>query len=259
MTWTDRLAPSRDDFAALARRAFDALPGDFRRRVGDVVFRVDDFAADAVLDELGIEDPFELTGLYQGVDPGRRSVPAPSPSMVFLYRRPILDEWCERGDVSLDELITHVLVQELGKVATVIDLAPAIPGQGWTEACAPSLEDFVEVAERALANLPLIIKAAVGDVQIRVEEFADDETLDALQIEDAFELTGVYEGVDLTRQSLFDPVIAPSRIRLFRRPILDEWSEGEVGFQSLVEHVFVHEVAHHFGFSDAGIEHVERS
>jgi len=116
MSWTDRIAPSLDDFAALARQAFDDLPADFRRQAGDVVFCVDDFASDEVLDDLGIEDPFELTGLYQGVDLGRRSVldPSPQPSMVFLYRRPILDEWCERGDVTLGELIAHVLVHEIG-------------------------------------------------------------------------------------------------------------------------------------------------
>ena len=120
MTWTYEnaaaLAPSLDDFAAIARAAFDALPADFRRQAGDVVLRVDDFAADEVLDDLGVGDPFELTGLYQGVDLGHRSVldPAPQPSMVFLYRRPILDEWCERGDVGLGDLITHVLVHEIG-------------------------------------------------------------------------------------------------------------------------------------------------
>ena len=116
MIWTDTLAPSLDDFAALARKAFDDLPADFRLQAGEVVFRVDDFASEEVLDDLGIEDPFELTGLYQSVDLGRRSVlgPASEPSMVFLYRRPILDEWCERGDVSLGELISHVLVHEIG-------------------------------------------------------------------------------------------------------------------------------------------------
>jgi predicted Zn-dependent protease with MMP-like domain len=109
-------APSLDDLAALAEAAFAALPQAFRRMTGDVQFRVLDFAPDEVLDELGIEDAFELTGLYQGVDLGRRSVfdPAPQPSMVFLYRRPILDEWAERGDVSLDELVAHVLVHEIG-------------------------------------------------------------------------------------------------------------------------------------------------
>ena len=110
------LAPSLDDLAALAERAFAALPDAFRQMTGDVIFRVDDFAAKEVLDELGIEDAFELTGLYQGVDIGRRTVfdPSPQPSMIFLYRRAILDEWVDRGDVTLAELVSHVLVHEIG-------------------------------------------------------------------------------------------------------------------------------------------------
>lgn len=109
-------APSLDDLAALAEAAFAALPDGFRAMTGEVIFRVDDFPPQDVLDELGIEDPFELTGLYQGVDLARRSVfdPSPQPSMVFLYRRPILDEWAERGDVTLAELVGHVLVHEIG-------------------------------------------------------------------------------------------------------------------------------------------------
>jgi len=109
-------APSLDDLAALAERAFAALPDAFRRMTGEVVFRVDDFAADEVLAELEIEDAFQLTGLYSGVDIGHRSVldPSPEPSMIFLYRRPILDEWAERGDVTLAELVSHVLVHEIG-------------------------------------------------------------------------------------------------------------------------------------------------
>jgi len=109
-------APSLDDLAALARAAFDALPEGFRRLAGDVVFRVDDFPADEVLEELGIEDAFGLTGLYQGVDIGHRDAggPAAAPSMIFLYRRPILDEWAEHGEVTLEELVTHVLVHEIG-------------------------------------------------------------------------------------------------------------------------------------------------
>ncbi|PTS84201.1 MULTISPECIES: metallopeptidase family protein [unclassified Caulobacter] len=116
MTLTAQLAPSLDDFAALAEAAFKALPDPFRSLAGDVAIRIDDFATDDVLDALDIADPFELTGLYQGVDLANRSVldSQTLPSMVFLYRRPILDEWCERGDVSLGELITHVLVHEIG-------------------------------------------------------------------------------------------------------------------------------------------------
>jgi len=109
-------APSLDDFARLAQAAFAALPEGFRRVAGEVVFRIDDFADEAVLKDLGIDDPFGLTGLYQGVDIGHRSEfgPAHQPSMIFLYRRPILDEWAEHGEVTLEELITHVLVHEIG-------------------------------------------------------------------------------------------------------------------------------------------------
>lgn len=112
----DLIAPSLDDFTLLAKKAWDALPEAFRRAAGDVVFRVEDFADDQTLAELGIEDPFELTGLYSGVDRRRQSVMATSAEipMVFLYRRPILDEWADRGDVGLGELIFHVLAHEIG-------------------------------------------------------------------------------------------------------------------------------------------------
>ena len=114
--WTMAPAPSLDDLAALAEAAFAALPAGVRQAAGEVVFRVDDFPADDMLSELGIEDAFELTGLYQGIDRIRRSVwdPAPEASRIFLFRRPILDEWAERGDVSLGELISHILVHEIG-------------------------------------------------------------------------------------------------------------------------------------------------
>jgi predicted Zn-dependent protease with MMP-like domain len=114
--WTDAAAPSIDDFLALAQAAFADLPTLFRERCGDVVIHIEDFATDELLDEMQIEDPFELTGLYQGVDLQRRSVLDPSPegSIVWLFRRPILDEWAERGDLALGELVAHVLVHEIG-------------------------------------------------------------------------------------------------------------------------------------------------
>lgn len=114
--WTDLAAPSLDDFAALARAAFDALPEPFRSLAGDVVIRVDDFADEETLKMMEMEDPFELTGLYHGVDLGGRDSlgPAAEPSRIFLYRRPILDEWAEHGEVTLGEMIAHVLIHEIG-------------------------------------------------------------------------------------------------------------------------------------------------
>ncbi len=115
MAATD-LAPSIDDFATLAEAAWARVPETFRAVCGDVIIRVLDFADDETLESMGIEDPFELTGLYYGTDLTQASVsdPAPRPAEVYLYRRPILDEWCERGDVELGELIEHVLVHEVG-------------------------------------------------------------------------------------------------------------------------------------------------
>jgi predicted Zn-dependent protease with MMP-like domain len=110
------LPPSLDDIEALARAAWAQMPGQFRTLAGDVLIRIEDFAPDDVLDEMGIEDPFELTGLYQGVDLTQRSIsdPAPAQPIVFLFRRAILDEWIERGDVALGDLVAHVLTHEIG-------------------------------------------------------------------------------------------------------------------------------------------------
>jgi predicted Zn-dependent protease with MMP-like domain len=113
---TTDLPPSLDDIGRLAEAAWADLPDAFRSLAGDVIIRIEDFATDEVLADLGIEDPFELTGLYQGVDLTQRSItdPAPQAPLVFLYRRAILDEWTDRGDVSLRELVAHVLVHEVG-------------------------------------------------------------------------------------------------------------------------------------------------
>lgn len=110
------IPPSLDDIDRMAREAWAALPSASRKLAGDVLIRVEDFADEAVLTEMGIEDPFELTGLYSGVDLTQRSImdAAPGQPMVFLYRRAILDEWIERGDVALDELVAHVLIHEVG-------------------------------------------------------------------------------------------------------------------------------------------------
>lgn len=108
-------APSLADFEALARRAFAALPVEVRRACAELLVRVDDFAPDDVLDEMEVADPYELTGLYEGIALTERSVmqQPTRPDTVWLYRRPILEEWIDRGDVALDRLVLHVLVHEI--------------------------------------------------------------------------------------------------------------------------------------------------
>jgi len=110
------LPPTLQDFERLARSAWADMPATFRDMAGEVLIRIEDLADDGLLAELEIENAFELTGLYQGVDLTQASImdPAPTQPMVFLYRRAILDEWIDRGDVALDELIAHVLIHEIG-------------------------------------------------------------------------------------------------------------------------------------------------
>ncbi|MGP1275992.1 MAG: metallopeptidase family protein [Caulobacterales bacterium] len=113
--FTDQLAPSEADFLAMAEAAFAALPAAFLKLCGNVVIQIADFADEDTLAALEMENPYELTGLYHGVDLTEKSVLDPGlPDHVFLYRLPILLEWCERGDVMLGDLITHVLVHEIG-------------------------------------------------------------------------------------------------------------------------------------------------
>jgi predicted Zn-dependent protease with MMP-like domain len=115
LQWQAARAPSLAEFEAIADSAFARLPPAFRDLCKDVVIRVEDFPTDEVLDAMNIESPFDLLGLYHGVDLARQSVmdPAAMPEMVFLYRRPILDYWAEHED-ALGDIVTHVLVHEIG-------------------------------------------------------------------------------------------------------------------------------------------------
>ncbi len=108
-------APDAAAIERLAEAAIARLPEPFRKHLQGVVLRIDDFADDAVLEELGIEDPFDLTGLYSGrsIDKASAWVSGELPSMIHLYRRPLLDEWADSG-VSLEALVTHVIVHEIG-------------------------------------------------------------------------------------------------------------------------------------------------
>jgi len=123
---------------------------------------------------------------------------------------------------------------------------------------APNLDDFAQIAEAAYAELPEAFRRLAGEIQFRVLDFADQETLDSMGIEDAFELTGLYHGVDLTQRSVLDAAPHASMVFLYRRPILDEWAEnGDVTLGELITHVLVHEIGHHFGLSDEAMHAIE--
>ena len=121
----------------------------------------------------------------------------------------------------------------------------------------PSADEIEAIARAALAALPAPFADSLGDVVLLVEEFADDETLSAMDIDDPFELSGIYEGVPLTERSVEQSGTLPERIRLFRRPILDEWAGGDDTLEHLIAHVLIHEVGHHFGLSDDDMHALE--
>ncbi|WP_300973092.1 metallopeptidase family protein [Sphingomonas sp. LHG3406-1] len=109
-------APSLSDIEALARTALERLPEPFAATVREVILRVEEFAEGDVLAEMGIEDPYELTGLYVGRPLTERSIDESGrfPDQVFLYRAPILLEWMESEGESLEHLVSHVLIHEIG-------------------------------------------------------------------------------------------------------------------------------------------------
>ena len=123
---------------------------------------------------------------------------------------------------------------------------------------APSIEEIEALARAALERLPPQFAEHLGDVVLLVAEFADDELLAEMGIEDPFDLTGVYEGLPLHEKSISHSGTLPDRIRLFRAPILDEWiARGDETLEHLVAHVLVHEVGHHFGLSDETMHALE--
>ena len=123
----------------------------------------------------------------------------------------------------------------------------------------PTADEMKAMARRVLDALPSPFRESLGDIVLQVEDFADDETLDSLGIEDPFELSGLYEGVPLTQRSVDQSGTLPERVRLFRRSILDEWTGGDDTLEHLVAHVLIHEIGHHFGFSDKDMHALEDS
>ena len=124
---------------------------------------------------------------------------------------------------------------------------------------APSLGDIEALAARALATLPRRFKRHLGPVVIRVEEFPDAETERAMLLDSPFDLLGLYRGVALPLKSVSDPRPDIDMIFLYRRPLLDYWCERGDDLADIVRHVLIHEIGHHFGFSDADMERIENS
>lgn len=129
----------------------------------------------------------------------------------------------------------------------------------WRKLAAPSLADIEALAAEAYARLPAHFRNLCQGLVIRVEDFPDAEVVDSMRLESDFDLLGLFQGVGLPFQSESVPEPLPNMIWLYRRPILDYWTEHEDTLGEIVTHVLVHEIGHHFGLSDEDMEAIEAS
>jgi predicted Zn-dependent protease with MMP-like domain len=140
-------------------------------------------------------------------------------------------------------------------------MSPPSPTQpAWMTLSAPSLDDLDRLAGEAFAGLPDEFRKLVGDVEIRVADFPEDEVLDDLGIQSEFDLLGLFQGTGLAHRAA-TPFTGemPNRIWLYRRPILDYWAEHDEALGAVVSHVLIHEIGHHFGLSDDDLEAIEEA
>lgn len=122
----------------------------------------------------------------------------------------------------------------------------------------PGLPEIAQMAQRVRDSLPDEMRALCADLLIQVEDFADEQILAEMDMASPYELTGLYSGIPLTEKSYSDQTHGPDIVYLYRRAILEEWIDrGDIGLEHLVGHVLVHEIAHHFGWSDAQLHAIE--
>jgi predicted Zn-dependent protease with MMP-like domain len=127
----------------------------------------------------------------------------------------------------------------------------------WRNVMAPGLAEIEELARAAWERMPVEFRRLCDDLVIRVDEFPSEEVLDALEAETPFDIMGLYHGISLDKKSVSDLPREPDMIFLYRRPLLDYWAENEETLGHLVTHVLIHEIGHHFGFSDADMMALE--
>jgi predicted Zn-dependent protease with MMP-like domain len=121
----------------------------------------------------------------------------------------------------------------------------------------PSAADIEAIARRTLDRLPSPFADSLGEIVLLVEEVADLDTARSVGLNHPMQLSGLYQGVSLNLQSIEHSGMLPEKITLYRRPIIAEWRETRVGLEQLVSHIVIHEVGHHFGFSDDDMHALE--
>jgi len=121
----------------------------------------------------------------------------------------------------------------------------------------PTLADIERLANEAFATIPEELRKHVANVVFRIEDFPDEATEKQMGLESPFDLLGLYRGIALPRRGVNLVRRANDMIVLYRRPLLDYWCETGNSLFDIVRHVLVHEIGHHFGFSDADMHRIE--
>ena len=137
--------------------------------------------------------------------------------------------------------------------------SPIADPLAWRPIKAPSLADLEVLAREVFAGLPADFRALCEDLVIQVDDFATDEVLDTMDIDDPFDLMGLFQGVGLPFRSESAPMQMPNMVWLYRRAMVDYWAEHDETIGAIVAHVLIHEIGHHFGLSDADMEALEEA
>jgi predicted Zn-dependent protease with MMP-like domain len=122
----------------------------------------------------------------------------------------------------------------------------------------PSAADIDAIARETLRRLPSPFAESLGDIVLMIEKVADPQTARRVGLSHPMQLSGLYEGISLNRQSVQQSGTLPERITLYLRPIISEWRSTPFSLEQLVSHIVIHEVGHHFGFSDDDMHALER-
>jgi predicted Zn-dependent protease with MMP-like domain len=138
-------------------------------------------------------------------------------------------------------------------------MAPFPNPLAWRPVKAPSLDEMEAIAQDAFSRLPQTFRALCEDLVIRIEDFPTREVLRRMRAETEFDLLGLFHGVGLPFRSESAPAPMPNMIWLYRRPILDYWTEHDETLGDIITHVLVHEIGHHFGLSDDDIDAIEKA
>ena len=121
----------------------------------------------------------------------------------------------------------------------------------------PSAAEIEAIARHTIERLPSPFAESIGDIVLNVEEVANQDTARRLGLKNPMQLSGLYEGIPLNHQSVQQSGTLPERVTLYRRPIIAEWQSTRFSLEQLVAHIAIHEIGHHFGFSDDDMHALE--